>query len=73
MKIQLTEWGAINYSPAPSVRILRAWASTGQIYPNPEKVGRVWMVDERAIRTPLPDTVELSTMSDRARHILKAA
>lgn len=73
MKIQLTEWGARNYSPAPSVRILRAWAGSGQIYPPPEKVGRVWMVEERAIRTPLPDMIELSTMSDRARHILKAA
>lgn len=73
MKIQLTEWGARNYSPVPSVRILRAWASSGQIYPAPEKVGRVWMVDERAVRVAMPETIDLSTMSDRARFILKAA
>jgi len=71
MKITLSEWGIRNYSPPPSLRILRAWASSGQIYPAPEKVGRTWMVDERAVRVPMPEPMDLSTMSQRAINILK--
>jgi predicted site-specific integrase-resolvase len=73
MKIQLTEWGARNYSPSPTIGTLRAWASTGQIVPPPEKVGRLLMVDENAVRVPLPDVSEAGKMSDRALHIFKAA
>lgn len=72
MKIQLVEWGARNYSPAPSLRILRAWASSGQIYPAPEKVGRTWMVDELASRVSICESIDVSKMSNRAIHILKA-
>ncbi len=50
MKILLTEWAARLYSPAPSAFVLRKWAREGEIYPPPEKVGRDWMVDERAVR-----------------------
>lgn len=77
MKITLQEWGSRNYNPAPSIRILRAWASSGQIFPTPEKVGRTIMVDETAIRTPLPIIINNATndtaMSSRARAILNAA
>jgi len=52
MKITLTEWGARNYNPSPSTHILRSWAKTGQISPQPEKVGKTWMVDENAARIP---------------------
>jgi hypothetical protein len=71
MKIQLTEWGERNYSPPPSHRILRAWAASGQLLPTPEKVGRIWMVDEHTIRVAIPETSDLSRMSERAKHIFK--
>lgn len=83
MKITLSEWGAQNYDPAPSMHILRSWAKSGQISPAPEKVGKVWMVDENAIRKPAEtlaesgddaqNTPDASTLSPRALHILKAA
>lgn len=71
MKIQLTEWGERNYSPPPSLRILRAWAASGQLHPTPEKVGRMWMVDEYTIRVTIHEISDLSTMSERAKHIFK--
>ena len=71
MKIQLTEWGARNYSPAPSIRILRLWASSGQLYPAPEKVGHEWMVDEHAIRVAVPEVADSNSASDRVRNILR--
>ena len=71
MKIKLNEWGKLNYSPAPSVRILRSWVSSGQIYPSPEKVGREWMVDVEAVRVPIIFPRDTTTLSVRALHILK--
>ena len=72
MKIPLIEWGAKNYRPCPSIRTLRAWASSGQIHPQPEKVGRDWMVEEHAQRMPLPTLpAEATTMSPRALAILR--
>jgi predicted site-specific integrase-resolvase len=50
MKILLTEWASRHYSPAPSLFTLRRWARDGEIYPPPEKAGKFWMVDERAVR-----------------------
>lgn len=72
MKITLTEWALRNYAPSPSIHTLRAWVASGQIYPAPERVGRMWMVDERATRVALPDEMNLSAISERARYILKA-
>ena len=73
MKITLSEWGARHYSPAPSAKVLRAWASTGQIHPAPERVGLRQMVDENAVRMPLPQPCKVGNMSSRALEILKAA
>jgi len=55
MKITIAEWGERNYSPAPSRRILSAWAKSGQICPAPERVGLRIMVDECAERIPMPE------------------
>jgi len=65
------------------MHILRCWAKSGQISPAPEKVGKAWMVDENAIRKPMgaladsgedaQNTSDVSSMSPRALHILKAA
>lgn len=75
MKITLNDWASRNYSPAPSIRTLRAWASSGQIVPPPEKVGRTIMVDEAAVRMPYHDNGAANdiTMSPRALSILHAA
>jgi len=72
MKITLQEWARRHYSPPPSIRILRAWASTGQI-PGAEKVGTSYMVDEDAIRNPMVVKFDDMKMSQRAQQILKAA
>lgn len=50
MKVKLTEWASRNYSPAPSIHILRRWTREGQIHPEPEKAGRDYYVEETAIR-----------------------
>ncbi len=73
MKIKLKEWAERNYSPAPSIKTLRMWASTGQIHPSPERVGLYLMVDEKAIRMPLPESCAVGNMSSRALQILRAA
>lgn len=72
MKITLAEWGARNYSPAPSRRILSAWSKSGQICPAPERVGLRLMVDERAVRIPMTEITEAANMSDRALRILRS-
>ncbi len=76
MKISLQEWGKRNYSPAPAIRTLRDWVRTHQI--DAEKVGKTWMVDERATRTPLIVNLadydcQSTPLSARAQHILLAA
>lgn len=74
LKIHLTTWAARHYDPPPSIRTLRAWAASGQIVPAPEKVGRNWMVEERAVRVPFdPAPANEGNMSPRALSILKAA
>jgi len=72
MKILLKEWGAKNYNPSPSHTTLLEWRKTGQLFPPAEKVGRCWMIDERAERIPLPEINDLSNISKRALNILKA-
>jgi hypothetical protein len=77
VKIKLTTWAERLYDPVPSRRTLRGWVKSGQIYPEPELVGREYMVDERAVRIPLPaaDTAanDCNKMSARALSILRAA
>lgn len=73
MKIQITEWGVRNYNPPPSDGTLKAWARTGQIFPAPERVGRLIMVDEHAVRVPMTDYQDVDNLSPRALTILKAA
>lgn len=72
MKITLTEWGRKHYSPSPSIRILRSWASTGQIN-GAEKVGTCYMVEENAVRTPVIVHRTNLEISQRVLQILKAA
>jgi hypothetical protein len=55
MKITLSDWGSKHYSPPPSKRVLRAWVNSGQIHPLPERVGLRIMVDESAVRIPMPE------------------
>jgi len=50
MKLLLTEWAAKHYRPAPSLFTLRRWARDGEIWPQPERVGKSWMVEESAVR-----------------------
>ena len=75
MKILLSAWGAKEYNPSPSIRTLRIWASSGQIYPQPEKVGRDWMVDEDAIRMRFPEMSKDASvrMTGRALSILHSS
>ena len=73
MKITLSEWAARNYSPPPSLHTLRIWAKSGQICPAPERVGQRLMVDERAIRIPMQEIMEVANMSERALRILRSA
>jgi hypothetical protein len=72
MKITLQDWARRNYDPPPSIRILRSWASTGQIA-GAEKVGTCYMVDENAVRTPVVVQCANMSMSPRAKQILQAA
>lgn len=50
MKIPLTEWAKRRYDPPPSDWVLRKWAREGELYPQPELVGRAYYVDENARR-----------------------
>lgn len=70
MKIELEAWAVLNYDPPPSTGTLRAWIRTGQIIPSPEKVGRIWMVDEMATRMPLSIRKDATPLSKRALEIL---
>lgn len=49
-RIPLPTWAAANYSPPPSLWVLRKWARNGEIWPAPERVGRDWYVREDAKR-----------------------
>lgn len=72
MKIKIKEWAKLHYNPCPTQRTLRIWATSGQIFPSPEKVGQHgFMVEENAVRVPLPEVCELAGMSDRAKQIMK--
>lgn len=74
MKVSLTVWAQLHYDPPPSIRTLRAWAATGQLHPEPELVGRCYMVEKTAVRVHLPPAAANdSTMSDRAKAILLSA
>lgn len=58
MKITLEEWAARSYSVPISTWVLGKWRREGQIYPEPERVGRSWVVPENAERVVgqrLPD------------------
>lgn len=54
MKILLAEWGRRRYDPPPSMYTLRRWAREGEIFPQPEKVGKHYYVDEHAERVGAP-------------------
>lgn len=69
MKITLTAWAKNEFSPAPSIRTLRSWAKTGQIVPQPVKVGRTLMVEEDAVYMPL-EAANCPDLSKRAQDIL---
>ena len=47
-KITLDAWARQHYDPPPSIRTLRRWAKSGYIQPQPQKAGRIYMVDPDA-------------------------
>lgn len=50
MKIPLTDWAARRYAVPPTIATLRRWVREGQIHPPPERAGRLYQVDEHAVR-----------------------
>ena len=54
MKILLIEWGKRQYDPPPPIYTLRRWAREGEIFPQPELVGKAYYVDENAERVGVP-------------------
>lgn len=50
MLIPLTEWASRRYAVPPSIDTLRRWVREGQIHPAPERAGRLYQVDENAVR-----------------------
>ena len=54
MKILLIEWGRRRYDPPPPHITLRRWAREGEIFPQPELVGKAYYVDENAERVGVP-------------------
>lgn len=54
MKITLQEWAKRRYDPPPPVFTLRRWAREGEIFPQPELVGKAYYVDENAERVGVP-------------------
>lgn len=49
MKISLEKWAEKNFDPAPHISTLRAWVRQAKIYPQPQKLGRAYYVDENAV------------------------
>jgi len=73
MKIPLLKWAELHYDPPPGIRTLRSWAASGQIHPEPEKVGRNIMVEQNAVRVALPTLPAVDpTISPRALAILQS-
>lgn len=72
MLIPLKAWAEQQFRPAPTLSTLRAWAKCGLISPAPQKVGRQWMVDERAVYSR-PEPSDNPDLSARARAILRIA
>jgi len=50
MLIPLTDWAARRYARPPTIDTLRRWVREGQIHPPPERAGRLYQVDEHAVR-----------------------
>ncbi|VAW71843.1 hypothetical protein MNBD_GAMMA12-1783 [hydrothermal vent metagenome] len=48
MNVTLQTWAKRNYEMPPKLPTLRRWAKQGLILPLPVKVGRTWMVDNKA-------------------------
>lgn len=48
MKIQLKEWGRLNFSPAPCRNTLSNWVKAGRISPMPVFIGRAYYVESSA-------------------------
>ncbi|WP_321919375.1 excisionase [Paraburkholderia tropica] len=49
MKIRLDEWLKREFDPPPAIRTARQWIKDRKIYPAPEKVGRAYYVDDKAV------------------------
>lgn len=67
MYITLPEWDEKNFSVSHGIRTLRSWAKSGQIYPEPIKVGVMVMVEESAKFVPLPsdsDKIKAEVLAD---------
>jgi hypothetical protein len=54
MKIPLADWASRRYDPPPPLYTLRRWAREGEIFPQPELVGKAYYVDENAERVGVP-------------------
>ncbi|WP_321904450.1 excisionase [Paraburkholderia tropica] len=62
MKIRLDEWIAREFDPPPAVRTARQWIKDRKIYPPPQKIGRAYYVDDKAVYR---DAVEKRRLVDR--------
>ncbi|QBR00479.1 excisionase [Paraburkholderia pallida] len=49
MKIRLDEWLKREFDPPPAIRTARQWIKNRKIFPAPEKVGRSYYVDDKAV------------------------
>lgn len=50
MMIPLSEWAALKYRRPPTQATLCRWVREGQICPPPERAGRLYQVEETAVR-----------------------
>ena len=50
MLIPLAEWASRRYAVPPTIETLRRWVREGQICPPPERAGRLYQVEETAVR-----------------------
>lgn len=68
MLIPLTEWAARRYAVPPTIDTLRRWVREGQIHPAPERAGRLYQVDEHAVRiAPSSAPAPRPSLVDRLR------
>ncbi|MGC0155793.1 excisionase [Chromobacterium vaccinii] len=72
MMQSLEEWAATKFGRhTPTLCTLRKWARNGSIFPQPQKVGRQWLVEPLAKYVPVGELVPvLPTREQIARNPL---